>query len=146
MSAYFDSGVLVKLYVTEPNSEEAVRRVQQAGGPLLFTPPQELELRNAIRLKAARKEITEAQLRKSLGQIKADFDAGFLKRPALDWTEVWGYAEKLSSRHARECLCRTMDTLHVAIASHLGARDFVSFDIRQRALAKKAGLRLKPND
>lgn len=37
---------------------------------------------------------------------------------------------------------RTLDVLHVATAVHLGAKLFLTFDARQRALAKYAGLRV----
>ena len=143
MKAYFDSAVLVKLYVTEPNSPEAVKWVRRYEAPLIFTPLQELEIRNAIRLKAARGEITDAEMKKALGHIKADFDAGFLDRPAVDWSQVWNKAEELSAHYGREIQSRTLDTLHVAISCCLGISDFISFDHRQVALAKKAGLRVK---
>jgi predicted nucleic acid-binding protein len=144
VKAYFDSAVLIKLYVAEPNSAEAARWVQKYKSLLVFTPLQELEVRNAIRLKAARKEITDDELRKALRHIKADFDAGFLERPALDWPQVWQKAEELSARYGRESHSRPLDTLHVAMACCLGLGDFVTFDLRQAALAKKAGLRVKP--
>ena len=143
MKAYFDSAVLIKLYVAEPNSAEAVKWVQHYKESLVFTPLQEIEVRNAIRLKAARREITDDELRKALRHIKADFDAGFLDRPVLDWSQVWLKAEDLSAHHGREVQSRTLDTLHVAIACCLGLHGFVSFDHRQSALAKKAGLRVK---
>jgi predicted nucleic acid-binding protein len=142
VKVYFDSAVLVKLYVTEPNSAEAVQWVQQYKTPLIFTPLQELEIRNAIRLKTARMEITDDEMRKALGHIKADFDAGFLDRPALDWSQVWIKAEELSAHYGREIQSRTLDTLHVAISCCLGISEFISFDHRQAALAKKAGLRV----
>ena len=144
MKAYFDSAVLIKLYVAEVNSAEAVQWVKQYKAPLIFTPLQEIEIRNAIRLKAARMEISDDELKKALRHIKADFDAGFLDRPELDWPQVWIKAEELSSRHGREIQSRTLDTLHVAIACCLGVRDFISFDHRQAALAKKTGLRVNP--
>jgi hypothetical protein len=37
-----------------------------------------------------------------------------------------------------------MDVLHVASAAVLGARVFFAFDARQRALAAKAGMNVKP--
>jgi len=37
---------------------------------------------------------------------------------------------------------RTLDILHVATAVHLGAKQFLTFDARQRELAKYAGLRV----
>jgi predicted nucleic acid-binding protein len=39
---------------------------------------------------------------------------------------------------------RSLDVLHVAAASLLGALQFVSFDRRQRSLAFKAGLKILP--
>jgi predicted nucleic acid-binding protein len=129
--------------VAEPNSAEAVQRVQHYKEPLIFTPLQELEIRNAIRMKAARMEITDEEMKKALQHIKADFDAGFLERPALDWSKVWIKAEELSAHYGREIQSRTLDTLHVAIACCLGISNFISFDHRQTALAKKAGLRVK---
>jgi predicted nucleic acid-binding protein len=37
---------------------------------------------------------------------------------------------------------RTLDVLHVATAVHLGAKEFLSFDIRQKKLARHAGLKV----
>ena len=144
MSAYFDSGVLIKLYVPEPNSSEAAAWVRQYAGPIVFTQLHENEVRNAIRLKAARKEITDAQLRAALAGITADVEQGTLHRPALDWVSAWQAAEQLSHRYAHETLCRTLDSLHVAVARVLRITDFISLDERQRKLATKAGMRVRP--
>lgn len=144
MSAYFDSAILIKLYVPEPNSSDAANWVRRYDGPILFTHLQENEVRNAIRLKAARKEISESQLRLALASVTSDSEQGALHRPALDWASVWHAAERLSHRHAHETLCRTLDTLHVAVAHILKISDFVSLDQRQRKLAAKAGLRVLP--
>jgi predicted nucleic acid-binding protein len=144
VSAYFDSAVLIKLYVPEPNSSDAVAWVRQYAGPIIFTHLQENEVRNAVRMKAARKEISDAQLRSALASVTADVEQGTLCRPALDWASAWHTAEQLSHRHAHATLCRTLDTLHVAVAQILKISDFVSFDQRQRKLAAKAGLHVKP--
>ena len=63
---YFDSGVIVKLYVPEPNSADAIRLVTSAPPPAPLTDWQVLEVRNAVRLKRFRREITSAQLRAAL--------------------------------------------------------------------------------
>ena len=144
MSAYCDSAILIKLYVPEPNSPEAAAWVGQYADPIVFTHLQENEVRTAIRLKAARKEISDSQLRVALDSVTADVEQGTLRRPALDWERAWQTAERLSHRHAHETLCRTLDTLHVAVAQVLKVADFVSLDERQRKLAAKAGLRVVP--
>jgi hypothetical protein len=41
-------------------------------------------------------------------------------------------------------LCRTLDTLHVASASELGASEFCSFDLRQSRMAAAAGFTVIP--
>lgn len=146
MSAYFDSAVLIKLYVPEPNSSDAAAWVGQYDSPIVFTHLQENEVRNAIRLKAARREISDAQLRTALASVTADLEQGTLRRPALDWGSVWQAAERLSHRYAHEALCRTLDTLHVAVAHVLKIADFVSLDERQRKLAARAGLRVMPKE
>jgi predicted nucleic acid-binding protein len=40
--------------------------------------------------------------------------------------------------------CRTLDIIHVAAALVLGIKEVVTFDGRQRALAKQVGLTVKP--
>jgi predicted nucleic acid-binding protein len=50
----------------------------------------------------------------------------------------------LSEKHAATEGQRTIDLLHVALALEAGAKTFLSFDQRQRKLAKAAGLKVKP--
>jgi len=46
------------------------------------------------------------------------------------------------SRHSMKLGTRTLDVMHVACACELQADMFVSFDERQRSLAKTAGLQV----
>jgi len=54
MDVYFDSAIIVKLYVQETNSANAIRFVSARTAPYVLTWWQALEVRNAIRLKAFR--------------------------------------------------------------------------------------------
>jgi predicted nucleic acid-binding protein len=141
---YFDSGVIVKLYVTEPNSADAIRLVTSSPPPAPLTDWQAIEVRNALRLKRFRGEITPSQLGAALRAFTQDERAGAWHRPALDLGDALRRAESLSSKLTPALGCRTLDILHVAAALALGVREFASFDGRQRQLAKKAGLRVKP--
>ena len=58
-SAYVDSGVLIKLYVREPNSAAAAQLVTTFPSVKLY-PFQELEIRNTLRALAGRTIITDA--------------------------------------------------------------------------------------
>jgi hypothetical protein len=57
---------------------------------------------------------------------------------------VYAGAETLSKAHTKSLGTRGFDILHVAIAMALGARNFLTFDLRQKSLAQKAGLIAKP--
>ena len=57
---------------------------------------------------------------------------------------VWRFARDLSDRHAETIGCRTLDLVHVAVALSLGVKTFLTFDERQRAVAKLEGLTVKP--
>jgi predicted nucleic acid-binding protein len=52
-------------------------------------------------------------------------------------------ASQLSNRHALEIGVRYLDMLHVASAVLLKADRFLTFDLRQRRLAKAVGLDVK---
>ncbi len=80
----------------------------------------------------------------ALGKLQLNMDMGAVVIVPVDWSEVHQIAEKLSANHTRTRGQRAFDLLHIATALHLDARDFLSFDDRQRELAKKEGLKVKP--
>ena len=72
-----------------------------------------------------------------------DLAADKLVRVDADWAGVWRTAQEYAARHAASTGCRSLDTLHCALAAHLGPLEFLSTDTRQRALAGAAGLTLR---
>ena len=72
MSLYYDSGVLVKLYVREESSDTVARFLTTRGEPVIVNDPHELETRNALRLKRFRDEIDDRQLAASTSMLEAD--------------------------------------------------------------------------
>jgi predicted nucleic acid-binding protein len=58
----------------------------------------------------------------------------------VDWPIVHRLAESLSDVHTRNGGHRLADLLHVATALHLGAREFLTFDANQKALAEAEGM------
>ena len=67
-----------------------------------------------------------------------------MEKPACDLAAVFNKAGALSAKYAASTLARSLDILHVAAALTLGARVFVSFDERQRKLARRARLKVLP--
>lgn len=80
----------------------------------------------------------------SLEAFDEDISSGRWKTPEYVEATVWRFARDLSDRHAATIGCRTLDLLHVAVALSLGVKTFVTFDERQRTVAKLEGLRVRP--
>ena len=137
---YFDSGVLLKLSLPEPNAARAVALVQATGSSPVVTPLHVLEMRSAIRQKQGRNELTDAECLALLSDFDQDLASGFYIRITPPWDNLFARAETLSSQHTVSTLCRTLDTLHVALALELGAIEFCTFDQRPAAMARLAGL------
>lgn len=144
MTTYIDSSVLVKVYCLEPTSPQALALLRHVETPFLFTPLHAIEIKNALRLKLYRKELTQFQMRGALGNLQNDIESEFLQHQDLDLRALFEQAESLSAAHTAAIGTRSLDTLHVAAALLIGCRLFVSFDRRQRALAHIEGLKVLP--
>ena len=142
---YFDTGVLLKLYLPEKRSAEAVDLVRSAIGPPPFTRLHGLEMRAALRQKTGRGEISEDESRQLFADLEADLLAGVHVQPAVNWQDVFDHADALTATHGAATLCRSLDTLHVALAITLGATEFCTFDKRQAKMAVAAGLFVVPD-
>ena len=140
MSTYFDSSVLVAVYVTEASSG-AARRALRAVPQAPFTALHELEVRNAFELLIGRGSITRAEGLAIGAQLDEDLDAQRLLRTPLDLERVFEQARDLSRAHSAKALTRSLDLLHVAAALIIPCTRFVSADSRQLAVARGAGLK-----
>ena len=145
MKAYADSSFIVALYVQQQSSPRAIAFMQRYGRALPFTPWHRLEVRNTIRLAVCQKVIDSLQAKTQLKQIDADLkEEALLVHQAIDWTGVLREAEKLGANHNETIGCRSADLFHIAAAVQLGCEQFLTFDIKQTALAKAVGLAVKP--
>ena len=146
MKTYFDTGVLVKVYIQEQNSADAIALLSRVAPPIPFTHLHTLELLTAIRLKRFREEITPREERSAIGLVQADLASKRLQLPNYDLIQVFHRGEVLSARYAAAFGTRTLDILHVAAALEAGCKEFVSFDERQRKVAAKMRLAVIPRD
>ena len=140
MSLYYDSGVLVKLYVREESSDTVARFLATRGEAVIVNNLHEFEIRNALRLKRFRDEIDDGQLAASMAMLDTDLVAGRLIRGRIDWPSICAEAERLSAAMAVSTGVRTIDLLHVAAALSQVSSGLVSLDHRQRAAARASGL------
>lgn len=141
MKAYADSSFLVALYLQQQSSASAAAFVRRHGVALPFTPWHRLEVRNAIRLAVFHGLIDVYQGKTQLKQIEADLrEEALIVHAPVDWIAVLREAEKLGAAHNQSIGCRSADLFHVAAALEWGADRFLTFDERQKKMAKAAGL------
>ena len=142
MTAYFDTSVVTKWYLPEPDSADALRVRARFAPPAVLTHLHRVELVTAWHLKVFRREIAKPIIDQAWGHVEDDVAAGIWQLPDYDPVEVYSEAESLSRRHTATLGARSLDILHVAAAIVLEASAFVTHDDRQARLAKVAGLRV----
>jgi predicted nucleic acid-binding protein len=142
VTAYFDSSIITKWYLPEPDSAEALRVRARFAPPAVLTHLHRVELVTAWHLKVFRREISKDIVEQAWGHVEDDLAAGLWEQPAYDLVDVHTRAEALSRQHTARLGARSLDILHVAAAIILGTSTFVTHDDRQARLAKAAGLRV----
>lgn len=142
MTAYFDTSVITKWYLPEPDSAAALRARARFAPPAVLTHLHRVELATAWHLKVFRREIALGIVEQALGHVEADATAGIWELPTYDLAEVYAKAEAISRRHTAILGVRSLDIMHVAAAMVLQSAAFVTADERQARLAKATGLRV----
>jgi predicted nucleic acid-binding protein len=141
---YADTSFILSLYIQQDNSKIAVGFLLHHKISLLFTSLNRHELRNAVRLCVFRRQITGKEAVSVLTLLEEDLKAGVFLSANVPWSLAFNIAEELSEKHTESMGIRGMDILHVAVARSLDVAEFLTFDIRQKALAEKAGLKVRP--
>ena len=98
-------------------------------------------MENALQLRLFRRESSRADLAAAEERLTEDIAAGVVVTVPLPVASVLPVARQLTARHTALVGTRAFDVFHVAAALHLKATRFLSFDTRQLALARAAGLR-----
>ena len=144
MVAFADTGFIASLYLEESTSKAADAALGTKRQPLPLTPLAMLELRNAFNRSVQRQRITTTQRDALWQDVEADIASGFLVPTPVASEELHKKARQLSDRHTPTLGTRSLDLLHVAAALVLEAKEFFSFDDRQRKAAASEGLKVKP--
>jgi predicted nucleic acid-binding protein len=140
MDAYYDTGVLVPLYIVEAFSESITALLEQRDEAVFFNSFHHLEMENALRLKVFRGEITGERCLGALRKIRSDVECGMLSIRPVNWVGALDTARRIGERVTCKTGCRSLDLLHVAIAVQWECGVFVTADDRQLAAAKSEGL------
>lgn len=147
MNNYADTSFLCAVYRVQDNSQAAWAYRNQMTEPLCVSTLLVFEFRQAIRLQVwlhtqdKRKGYSQTEADQMLTDWESDIAAGHVTIVPTDADAVLRMAEHLSEKHTALTGNRTLDILHIATAKHLSAKSFLSFDARQKKLAKAAGLK-----
>jgi predicted nucleic acid-binding protein len=138
---YVDPSALLKLYIHEPESAAMSAWRRRTPGALPLTPHARLEIVNGICLAAFRKALDAHALDDTLASFEEDLTDGRYALADILWRATMKRAGEISRAHTPALGCRSLDVLHVAAALELGLPSFVTFDHRQRQLARATGLK-----
>ncbi len=147
MTVYPDTSFLCAVYRVQDNSEAAWAYRESLKEPLCVSTLLAFEFRQSIRLQVwlhgqeKKKGYSKAEADQMLTDWESDIAAGHVVIVSTDADAVLRMAEHLSDTHTALTGNRTLDILHIATAKHLSAKSFLSFDERQKKLAKAAGLK-----
>lgn len=141
-AVYADPSALLKLYLHQSESAAMNAWRRRIRGTLVLTLHGRAEIVNGICLAAFRGAISAEARDDALASFDEDVATGRYAPADLLWRAALQRSADLSRKHTGTLGCRTLDVLHVASALELGLPRFLTFDARQRALARAAGLRL----
>ena len=150
MIAYPDTSYLSAIYRLQDNSQAAsshfaaLPEALHVTGLLLYEFRQSCRLQVWLHKQNRTMGSSKVDCDKALNMLDSDLADGTLVVVPAVWPEVHAIAERLSSKYTHGFGNRAFDTLHVATALHLGASQFLSFDARQREIAKAEGLDPQP--
>ena len=136
---YLDTSAFLKLYFKEHGSEAVQQLIASQRHPLPVWEIQQMEMINAMRLKVFWKEISLAEAERQISLFKDRRRRGLYYQAEIDRLELSETFERLSLQTMRNG-GRTLDILHVACALVLGASHFLTFDAKQRLVARESGL------
>jgi predicted nucleic acid-binding protein len=148
MIAYSDTSFLCALYRGQDNTPEAIAHARRMPEPLhvssllLFEFRQSIRCQEFLHKKDPLKGFNRTTGLGALAKVQANISSGAVAVVAADWNDVHQIAERLSAQHTHTGVHRGFDIMHVATALHFGAKEFLSFDLNQKKLAKAEGLKI----
>lgn len=150
MSHFTDTSFLFlyPLYRSQANSSKVDAYLEKltdglnASSLLLFEFRQAVHFQIYLHSKDKTKGYPEREGTAMLQDLQSDLTTGILTILPVDWGDVHYITERLSKTYTKEEGFRFADILHVATALHLGVKEFLTFDAKQKKLAQQEGLKV----
>jgi predicted nucleic acid-binding protein len=144
MPVYADTGFIASLYFRETTTGRALTEIATLTEPITLLWLGELELLSAFKRAVFTGRITPDQGSQLEEQFRDDLNKGMFTTPDIDPLALAADAGTLISQYTATIGLRTLDALHISMATLTHAHTFLSFDHRQRAAATAVGLRVLP--
>jgi predicted nucleic acid-binding protein len=139
---YVDPSALLSAYLHDARSRRFCAWRSRLRGSVGVTRHGLLELQNAIGLAVFRGDVEATSADAAASDLFDDLRSGRTEILELPWRLALDGAADLGRLHTRRLGTRSLDVLHVACASVLGRKVFVTYDRRQASLARATGLRV----
>jgi predicted nucleic acid-binding protein len=136
---YLDASVLFSLHFRDSNTVEALHLIGGATGNLIVSVFCEMETVNAFALRVFRNEMTELNMVNAVRDLESDLSSGFLQSMPIP-EAAFARAKALAQKITPTVGVRAADLLHLAAAFEIGAKSLYTFDQKQHAAARAAGL------
>lgn len=146
MHAYADTSFLCSIYRPQKFSAIADAWMDNRLGPVSVSWLVLWEFRHSVRFQAwlfsndRSRGFHANKSQMMIRGIQEDISNNILKVATIDIQDVHLIAERLSDKYATLIGARAMDTLHLACAIHLGAANFLTFDVKQKQMAESEEL------
>ncbi len=143
---YPDTSFLCSSYRKQEHTPSALAFRRTMDGPLYFTSLLEFEFRQAIELQVwlhsndRTMGYSRGEADRMIADWESDVASGLNRLLPFDMDAVLRLSLVYSQQRTAHGGHRTLDIFHVATAIHLQATHFLTFDERQRKLARHAGL------
>lgn len=143
---YADASFVVALFVKDDDHRQDAWSwwKKQRGPSLIVSRLTIFEAENTIRGMVVAKEISASEAREAIQGIQRARLEGILIRRNVHEHRLFPHAARLSQHYTITATYGALDILHVATALDCQADKFLSFDARQRELAKAEGLHIAP--
>ena len=142
MISYLDTSFLVKLYISEVDSDVAVELLNDPLVEPTISSLSEVEMATAIMARAGRLKDGQRGIDLELPyiQFRAERARGLYRVVAVD-SNSFELARELGERHSKSLGVRALDVLHVAIALQHEAVSLIfgTFDDRQGSWRRRWG-------
>lgn len=136
---YWDTSVILKLYVEEKDSARWQHVAMKQSGPLHSSHLMQAEFALALRAKEQRKEVRQGSAARLVAALNRDVDEGHLQLHPVSG-DVISTSTSLAARLPNNVNLRTLDALHLATAMVLGCKHLATADHRLADAAKRANL------